>query len=260
MKDFKIISSKDNSLIKLVSALQSSSKARKENGLFVLEGLRICDDACENGIKFDKLIFSDTAFEKSLAKIEEFQLNSKESYKITDSLFKKISDTASPQGILAVCSMSTLNAPEIDKNGKYIGLENLSDPSNLGAISRTAEALGANGIVITADSCDPYSPKVLRASMGTLLRIPLFITEDIIKFAKDNKLKTYACVVNSDAEKITDIKFPDGSLVLIGNEANGLKDKTIQNSDFKITIPMKGQAESLNAAVAASIAIWELVR
>lgn len=258
--DFKVISSKDNSLIKLVSALQTSAKARKENELFVLEGLRICDDAFQNGIRFDKLIFSDTAFEKNSKEIEKFQNNAQECYKITDALFKKISDTASPQGILAICSVISLNKAEIDKKGKYIALENLSDPSNLGAISRTAEALGINGIIISADSCDPFNPKVLRASMGTLLRMPLFIAEDIIEFAKSNELTTYACVVDSNVQKITDISFSGGSVALIGNEANGLRDKTIQNSDFKITIPMIGKAESLNAAVAASIAMWELMR
>lgn len=257
--DFKAISSKDNSLIKLVSALQTSSKSRRENGLFVLEGLRICDDAAINGIQFDKLIVSQSALEKYKTEIKEFCKNSKECYSVPDGLFKKISDTSSPQGVLAVAKISQ-KSPEIDKNGRYIALENLSDPSNLGAISRTAEALGVTGIIMSDNTCDPYSPKVLRASMGTLLRMPLIIFKDFAEDIKNSGLKSYSCVVDSDAKDIKDVSFKNGSVVIIGNEANGITDavKTVSNS--LVTIRMSGKAESLNAAIAASIAMWEMMK
>ena len=259
MTNFKEITSKENSLIKLVCALQTSSKSRKNEGLFVLEGLRICEDIFENGIRFDKLIISETAFSKYFETIEKFSKNADECYKITDNLFKKISDTTSPQGIIAVCKIPT-NTPKIDKGGKYIALENINDPSNLGAVSRTAEALGVTGIILTENGCDPYSPKSLRASMGTLLRMPLYLTDDITSFCNENKLLSYACVVDSDAERITDISFNGGSVVIIGNEANGITEETKKAAYKRITIPMRGKAESLNAAVAASISIWEMMK
>ena len=260
MRAFNIITSRENPLIKLVAALQVSSEKRKRNGLFVLEGLRICKDACDNGIRFDKLIVSDAAAEKYAADTEKFSLISDECYKIPDSLFKKISDTKTPQGIIAVAKMPVTGFYGIDKNGKYIALENVADPSNLGAVSRTAEALGVNGIILSSDGCDPYSPKALRASMGTLLRVPVFVTESFAETLKSTGLKRYACVVDKTAESIKEQSFENGSVVMIGNEANGLTDSAKQSADVLVTIPMTGRAESLNAAAAAAIAMWEMMK
>ena len=259
MTGFKEITSKDNSLIKLVCELQRSSKVRDDYSLFVLEGLRICKDAFDNGIRFDKLIVSHTALEKYSEDIIKFSEISNENILIPDSLFKKISETMSPQGIIAVAQKP--KKTEIDfKKGRFIGLENLQDPSNLGAIARTAEALGVSGIIMSKNCCDPYSPKSLRASMGTLLRLPLIITENFAEDIKGFGLVSYACVVDSNALPINEVNFSDGCVVVIGNEANGLTEETVKNSDFQVTIPMKGKAESLNASVAASIAAWEMMK
>lgn len=260
MKNFNIITSRENSLIKLVCALQSSAKARRENGLFVIEGLRIVEDAYDNSIKFDKLIVSDTAMEKYGEHIESFAQNSDELYKIPDSLFKKISDTTSPQGIIAIAEIPDKKSSEINKKGRYIALENLQDPSNLGAVSRTAEALGVSGIILSSSGCDPYSPKSLRASMGTLLRMPIIIFDDFKNDLKASGLKSFACVVDSKVLPITNARFTDGCVVIIGNEANGITEETKGVSDELITIPMSGNAESLNAAVAAAISIWEMMK
>lgn len=260
MKDFNRITSRENSLIKLISGLQTSAKKRKESGLFVLEGLRICCDAYDNGIRFDKLIICETAMNKYPDKIDAFSEKSSSCFIVPDSLFKKISDTSSPQGILAVCKLEEIKKAEINPLGKYIALENIADPSNLGAIARTAEALGVSGIVVTAGGCDPYSPKALRASMGTLLRMPVIITDNLLDFLKNSKLTSYACVVDRSVCPITDVKFCGGSIVLIGNEANGLLMQTADFCDKKITIPMIGKAESLNASVAAAVAMWEMMK
>ncbi|MBO5321058.1 MAG: RNA methyltransferase [Clostridia bacterium] len=259
MLGLKEITSKDNSLIKLVCELQRSSKKRKETGLFVLEGLRITKDALDNSIEFDKIIVSRTALERYEQDIENLLSRCSDAYLLTDNLFKKISDTDSPQGIIALAKMP--QRIDVDfKKGRFIGLENLQDPSNLGAIARSCEALGADGILISKGSCDPYSPKSLRASMGTLLRVPVILLEDFINDIKALSLKSYACVVDANATSICDVEFADGSIVLIGNEANGLTPETIAKSDICVTIPMKGNAESLNASVAGAIAIWEMVK
>lgn len=260
LKDFKQISSKDNSLIKLISKLQTSKKCRYENGLFVLEGLRICKDAYENGTMFDKLIISNSALKKLNSDIEILSENANECIEIPDYIFEKLSDTKSPQGILAVCQMQNNTTEHIDLNGRFLAFENVSDPSNLGAVARTCEALGISGIILSNDGCDPYSPKVLRASMGTLLRMPLFILEDFSKDLAKLPLKKYACVVDNDALSIKNVDFNDGSIVIIGNEANGITDETKAISDFLVTIKMTGKAESLNAAAAAAIAIWEMMK
>ena len=260
MQKFNSITSRENSLIKLVCSLQSLAKARKENNLFVIEGLRITRDAYDNSIRFDKLIVSDTAFEKYSEDIEKFSTVSDECYRLPDSLFKKISDTVSPQGIIALSEIPKNDAEKIDLTGRYVALENIADPSNLGAISRTAEALGVSGIILTSGGCDPYSPKALRASMGTLLRMPLIILDEFAQQLCSSGLKTYSCVVDSGAMPINSIDFPKGTAVIIGNEANGIANETKIASDYNITIPMSGRAESLNASVAAAIAIWEMMK
>ncbi len=260
MKEFKFISSKENSLIKQVVGLQTSAKFRRENGLFVLEGLRICFDAMENGIRFDKLIVSTLAHERQALEIDTLSENADECYILPDNLFKKISDTNTPQGIIAVAKIPQAKAHKVDVCGRYIALENLADPSNLGAVSRTAEALGIAGIILSDNSCDPYSPKVLRASMGTVLRMPIIILDNFSKEIANLGLKVYSSVVEKNAKKITDVDFSDGSVVIIGNEANGITEETKAVSDECITIPMLGKAESLNAATAAAIAMWEMLK
>ena len=260
MSDFKSVTSRENSLIKLVSFLQTSAKKRRENGLFVLEGLRICLDAMENLIRFDKLIISETALKKYGDTVNSFALNSEECFVIPDSLFERISDTKTPQGIISVCKIIERKSSEIDPRGKYVALENVADPANLGAVSRTAEALGVSGLILSSDGCDPYSPKALRASMGTLLRVPVFIFKNFSEYLKNSGLKSFACVVDKNAESIKEQSFPCGSVVIIGNEANGITKGTKEAANHLVTIPMSGRAESLNAAAAAAIAVWEMMK
>ena len=259
MVKFEKITSRENATIKQVITLISSSKKRRESGLFVLEGLRLSTDAYISGYRFETLFLSETAQAKNKQEAEKLSAVSNKTYLLPDSLFEKISDTVNPQGFLAVCKISqTLSS--LNKSGKYIALENLSDPSNLGAISRTAEAFGFDGIVLSADSCDPYAPKSLRASMGALLRIPLMVTDDIIATAEMFGIKTYSAVISEKAEPLNKVNFEKGSMVIIGNEANGIRPQTADKSYKLITIPMSGKAESLNAATAASIIMWEMCR
>lgn len=253
------MTSRENPLIKQVSKLQTSARARREDGLFALEGLRICADARDNGIRFETLIVSETAAVHDASAVARFAENAERRVLVPDALFAKIGDTDSPQGILALVRLPDGQGTP-DPAGRYLGLENIADPANLGAAARTAEALGLSGILLTSSGCDPYSPKALRASMGTLLRVPLFLTGDLCALAEQAGLRTVACVVDRDALPITDVRFQNGDLLLIGNEANGLTADTRQNADLRITIPMRGRAESLNAAAAAAIALWEMMR
>ena len=256
MNNFVKISSKENEIIKHISGLQKSTKKRKDEGVFVLEGLRLCMDAVQNGYSPKTVIVSVSAMEKYANDIALF--NAEQSFLVPDSLFVKISDTVSPQGILCIYKMPQYDN-FLDSTGKYIALENLQDPSNLGAISRTAEALGMSGIILQG-GCDPYSSKSLRASMGALLRIPVYQTENMFDLFNKYGLKTFAAVVNGESVKLGEIPFSQGCVALIGNEANGLTAETINASDVLLNIPMSGKAESLNAAVAASIIMWEMCK
>ena len=259
MREFTKISSKENQLVKEISLLQRSSKARNEKGLFVLEGLRLCMDAAENGFSFSVLAVSEEALEKHAKDVEFLCEFCKSVYLLTNNIFAKVSDTVSPQGILVLCEIPKFDYEIIKNGGKYIALENIQDPSNLGAISRTAEAFGLDGMMISG-GCDPYSSKSLRASMGALLRIPVILTDDPVNLFKQSGITTYAAVVNHEENKVNDIVFDKNCAVVIGNEANGLSEKTANACDVKITIPMSGKAESLNAGVAAAVIMWEMCK
>ena len=258
--NFEFITSKDNRLIKDVRKLISSSKERREQSRFILEGLRLCADAAFNNYGIETAIVSENVEESD--RLQTVLNKAQRVVQVSDSLFQHISDTVSPQGVLCVVKMpQTVSSFSELENGKFIVLENTSDPSNLGAIARTAEALGIDGLIVSANGCDVFSPKSQRAAMGALLRLPVFVSKDIlsdINTLKSNGFTVYASVVSDADCDVTEVQFKNKIVVLIGNEANGLTQEAINAASKKITITMKGKAESLNAAAAAAIFMWEM--
>ncbi|MBQ7504028.1 MAG: RNA methyltransferase [Ruminococcus sp.] len=260
----KRISAKDNPLIKHINKLVKSAKYRAEQCEFVAEGVRLCEDALNSGCDIISLVVSDFACEHYSDTISKLEEKAENCYVISDSLFSKISDTRNPQGVL--CVIKALDNPTLfDKikcNGKFLALDNIQDPSNLGTILRTAEAVGVDGVILSADCCDIHSPKVVRGSMGAVFRLSYIIVDTIAAFLSEYKeLTAFAAVVDSQAKKITDIDFKGKAVcAVIGNEANGLKQSTIDSCSDSFTIPMNGRAESLNASVAASIIMWEMIK
>lgn len=260
----ELISAVSNPKIKAYTALATSKSKRRNEGLFVLEGLRLCTDVLRSGLKVKRLFFTQEAYEKNKGDIESLISISDESYQITQIVSEKMTDTKTPQGVFCVLPTldKQLDSNKIDISGKYILLDNVQDPANLGAISRTAEALGISGIIVSG-GCDVYSPKALRASMGALLRIPVTETENVIETiekAKKDGIQVYASTPCEDADDITKISFTGGVITIIGNEANGVSESVIDCCNKKITIRMTGRAESLNAGAAASIIMWEMVK
>lgn len=257
------ITSKDNSLIKHINKLNKSSKYRRENKEFVVEGVRICKDAVISDAKISSLVICEDVADKYSDVINLIMPAADKSYIVSKQIFKEISGTKTPQGIL--CVINSLDKPtlsdKIKSNGKLVALDNIQDPSNLGTILRTAEAVGVDGVVLSADCCDIYSPKVIRGSMGAVFRLPFLIENSISEFINNHKeFTSYASVVDKRAEKITEIEFENSCILVIGNEGNGVKQSTIDSCDKLITIPMNGRAESLNASAAAAILIWEMIK
>lgn len=256
------ITSRSNEKIKDFIRLAESSKLRRENGIFAVEGLRLCYDAFLSGYEINELFYTDTAMRKYGEKLSQLFDNSKAVFNITDDIAKKMSDTVNPQGIFCVVKIKETQSCNILKGKKYIALENIQTPDNLGAVSRTAEALGIDALIING-GCDIYNSKALRASMGSLLRLPVIIADDLTALIDDAEglgLNTYAAVPDINAQSITDVDFSIGAVVVIGNEGNGVSDE-IQNKVYKkITIPMSGKSESLNAAAAAVITMWEMTK
>ncbi len=257
MTDFERITSKDNEIIRLAAALVGSAKRRREENLFILDGLRLCRDAVQNGFEVECFIVGDTAYDKFREDAESLCNSSKRACLVPDNLIEKISDTVSPQGFICICKMRDNEVISLKEDGLYIALENVQDPSNLGAISRTAEAFNFDGIVISANGCDPFSPKSLRASMGALLRLPVILSNDLIDLLENTTLDTYAAVVRN-GENLGDIPFDKGSVMVVGNEANGLSERAVSACKKAVTIPMTGRAESLNVGAASSILMWEM--
>ena len=179
-------------------------------------------------------------------------------------VFDAISDTKTPQGIMAEVEMENYTAEHLLKaeNAMLVFLENLQDPGNLGTIVRTAECAGATGIIMSRGTADIYNPKVVRSTMGSLYRMPFAYAEDlqaVIRKARQRGIRVYAAHLGASGA-YTDQDYTGPSAFLIGNEGRGLTEETAAAADEKILIPMAGQAESLNAAVSAAILLYEAVR
>jgi TrmH family RNA methyltransferase len=253
-----IITSKENSIIKQTKKLAQNSKTRKKEGAFVAEGLRLCRDVAQCGGVILSAFMTE-AFTASFAEdAAVIAQNAQHVFTVSQGVLAHLADTDSPQGVLCVCQKPNFaNLPQ--QGGRFVILENVGDPANLGAIARTAEALGVDGLLISG-GCDPYHPKALRASMGALLRLPVYENsmEEILGCMQNLQVPTFAAVVYNADCKAGEVPFQGHCAVVIGNEANGITEKTAKACDTRITIPMAGRAESLNAAAAACILIWEM--
>lgn len=252
------ITSKNNNIVKDTKKLITSSSARQQHCLFVLEGARLCFDVLNSVYTVKYLLVTEKAAAKYPKEVEALGERSECAYLITDEIADKLSDTSNTQGIFAVCKMCEY---AFKLGDKVVALDRVQDPSNVGAIIRTAEALGI-GSLILYNCCDIYNPKTLRASMGSVLRMRIKTVESLEATLSEMKggYRIYSTVPDSLAVKITDIDFTAPSVCVIGNEANGVEESIKALSDGLITIPMHGRAESLNASVAASITMWEMVR
>ncbi len=256
------ITSNQNKYIKQINSLKMK-KEREKTNLFVVEGERIIREIpldweieyyilsrkyCEN--------FSEKEIEENFSRGEIFVVN--------DELFSKISDTVSPQGVLAVCRQKKINKEEIllNENPFFVLLEKVCDPGNMGTIIRTADAAGVDAVFLSKGCVDLYNNKVIRATMGSIFHIPVVVNLDFVEFIGDLKKKG----VSVFAAHLKGEKFPyevdltSGCGILIGNEANGLSDEISSCADCLVKIPMPGKAESMNASVAGSIFIYEAVR
>lgn len=258
-----MITSKDNETVKHCAKLMKSASYRRNCSLFCAEGVRVCRDGVLSGHAPEIFAYTPSAREKYPQDFECIAAVSKKQLEVSNDIFSKISDTRSPQGFFCVFNMlDKQRFPyRINKRGSYLACERIQDPSNLGTILRTAEALGIEGVILSADCCDVYSPKVVRGSMGAVFRMPVHTAEDFTAYIKElssSGVATYASTPR-DAEDITRVSF-DGGVMLIGNEGSGLSEDAINACTKKVMIPMRGRAESLNAAAAASLLMWEMLR
>ena len=260
----ELISSKENKTIKYIKKLLTSASFRREEGLFVAEGLRLCDDALRSGAPIVCALFSESFSGREAAFIARTRAVCRELYAVRDSIFSAVCDTKTPQGVLFVIKTldKTLDFDTMKKNGKILALESIQDPVNLGTILRSAEALGAGGVVLSRDCCDIYAPKVIRGSMGAVFRLPFMTADSLPDFITAfNRIGTsYAAVLDRESRVVSECDFSALSLCAVGNEGNGLSPATVAACTHKVFIPMPGGAESLNVSAAAAILLWEMIR
>ena len=245
-----------NKTAKLIKSLKEK-KYRDRDWLFVVEGERFVGEIMDN-CEIEFMVFSESY--AALKDVSEY----KKAFVFSDKIFKEFSETSNPQGIIAVCRKKTFSIDEvIEKNagGIYILAEDLNDPGNLGTIIRTADASGAAAVILSKGSVDLYNGKVLRSTMGSLFHIPVIENADIkqcIEKLKKSGITVFAAHLKGD-RTLYDCNFKNPSAFVIGNEARGLSDETSKICDVLLKIPMPGKAESLNAAVAASVMMYEAV-
>ncbi len=257
-----MITSKDNELVKEVARLMTSPKSRRELGCFAAEGVRLCVDGAVSGAVIRSFFYTEDAMEKYPREFETIREVSPKSFAVSGKVFGKMADTTTPQGFLCVFEKLDKNGNlfKIVRKGRYAALENIQDPSNLGTILRSAEALGIDGMILSEDCCDIYSPKVVRGSMGAVFRVPVQIVKDLTAYIAgltQQGILTYASTPH-EADDINDIDFSEGGIMLIGNEGNGLRPETIRACSRSVRIAMRGRAESLNASAAAAILLYRL--
>lgn len=260
-----MITSYSNRSVKEVIQLNQKAKVRNKQGVFVAEGVKMFAEAPEERIH---RVYIAQRAEAELRSAYGAKLNRLSVEIVADDVFDKMSDTKTPQGILCLVRQyrygidELLNNREHNKNPLFILLEDLQDPGNLGTVFRTGEGAGADGIVMSSQTVDIYNPKTIRSTMGSIYRVPFLYTDDLqgtIRELQKNGIHVYAA--HLDGVKYYDeCEYCHGTAFLVGNEGNGLKAETAGYADEKIRIPMEGRVESLNAAVASSILLYEAYR
>lgn len=256
------ITSLSNTAVKEAKLLKNR-KNREEKQLFFIEGARFVEEAFEAGAQLEAVFVSEE-FKNIGSKLSDMiEKAACNKYTVTEKVFKEISDTDTPQGVLAVVKMQTNELSSADKGaGLFVVLDSVRDPGNMGTIIRTADAAGFSGVVACKGCVDVYNPKVLRSTMGSVFHIPVYTgleTVEAVRLIKAKGISVYASHLKGNSS-IYDVNLASNAAIVVGSEAEGISDQTAGEADALVKIPMPGRAESLNASVAAAVMIFESVR
>ena len=261
----KLITSGDNQLYKAVARLKQK-KYRDQKGKYIIEGPNLLSEALRNQEKIDFVIKSSACNSADWKQILQNSGEKLDILELSAELFRNLTDTEMPQGIIAVVSKRVYTEHdffETDRPGSnLIILDRLQDPGNIGTILRTADAAGYMGAVLIKGTGDIYAPKVVRAAAGSLFRIPVLFTDsaqETLSILRRHK-RTILCTTPNCDRYYYDVPMNGNIALIIGNEGNGASQELLCNSDINVKIPMNGNVESLNAAVSAGILMYESVR
>ncbi len=253
-----MITSTANKQVKNIIQLTKKTKERQEQNVFLAEGLRIFEEMPKE--RLQKVFVSESFLRK---KEHTEKLGDIEYEAVTDAVFQRMSDTKTPQGILCVVRRPQYELEELLQKDKthLLILEGIQDPGNLGTMFRTGEGAGVTGIVMSG-CVDLFAPKTVRSTMGSICRVPFYMTQDLpdtLRRLKEQKIPLYAAQL-SGSEYYDALDYRGAAAFLIGSEGNGLTEETAAQADQYLKIPMHGRLESLNAAMAAGILMYEVNR
>ena len=255
-----MITSTSNARIKRLVNLKKKRKLRDEEGVFLVEGIRMFREVPLDKLK--EVYVSESFYKKEKDTVKEVLKDSKiRVEELTDTVFSHASDTKTPQGILCVVEQMNHKISELTSAEcpLIMVLDHLQDPGNLGTILRTAEGAGVTGILMDRECVDIYNPKTIRSTMGSIYRMPFLIVDDAVGFVKGlkaRKICTYAAHLHG-VHSYREEDYTKGTAFLIGNEGNGLTDAMAEAAECLIRIPMEGKVESLNAAIASAVLMYE---
>ena len=254
-----MITSTSNSQMKTIVQLNKKTKTRRQLGVFVVEGIRMFREVPREWLK---QIYASEHFVEDAAHRQELEGFSYEV--VADPVFRAISDTQTPQGILCLVKQPVYTLEDLltGENPHLLILEDIQDPGNLGTMVRTGEGAGATGIIMSKNTVDLFNPKTIRSTMGSIYRMPYYITDELggtISFLKEKGVHTYAAHLKG-TQSYDEPDYTGPTAFLIGNEGNGLSDVIAGQADTYIRIPMEGQVESLNASIAATLLMYEANR
>lgn len=254
-----------NPVVKYVRSLERR-KEREREGAAALEGIRLVEEALGSGAALSLFLHSPRlmASGRGMRLLEDLRSRGVREVEVTDQIMDQVADTRTPQGILAVVRMKNWTPEEALRGPAPIVVmaEGMQDPGNVGTIIRSAEALGASGVFLAGESVDPYNPKVLRSTMGSIFRLPVVSGIGVtraVAAARESGLRLI--VADPDGHKLPwDLDLSGSVMLAIGNEGAGVSPGLIASADETVRIPMPGRAESLNAAVAASLLLYEAAK
>ncbi len=258
-----MIASTSNKQVKLAVSLRDKAKVRREEGMFIAEGVRMCRELTPAETRQVYVTESFAAQEENRRWLERFPWEM-----VTDGVMEHMAGTRTPQGVLALVRQKSwkledlLNPPEIKAPVLLMVLETIQDPGNLGTILRAGEGAGITGVIMSRDTADIYNPKVIRSTMGSVLRVPFVYTEDFgaaLGQMKEAGVRLFAAHLKGSVP-YDEEDYRGKTAFLIGNEASGLTEEAAAMAHSRIRIPMEGKVESLNAAVAASVLMFEAAR
>ena len=247
------ITSRQNPFLKQIGKLNNAKSERRRAGVYPGEGPKLLEEAVKAGVKITATVSCEGVDVPEIAGARQVE--------VPREVLESLCDTKTPQGVLFLCELPSTKAPEKLDGSRYLVLDGVQDPGNVGTIWRTADALGADGLILVHSCADPFSPKTVRSTMGACFRLPVYEVseEELPALLERSNLPLYATALRHDT---VDIKTADlsRSAVVIGSEGKGISDALLNMSEKTLKIPMRERCESLNAAAAATIVLWEMYR